>query len=79
MASQTIEVAGRDIKVSRLDKEFYPEDHLTKGDLIEHYRLVADAMVPHLAGRRQAAVGRYRLLDRRQRRLPPAEIGQAIR
>jgi bifunctional non-homologous end joining protein LigD len=51
MASQTIEVAGRDIKVSRLDKEFYPEDHLTKGDLIEHYRTVADAMVPHLAGR----------------------------
>jgi bifunctional non-homologous end joining protein LigD len=51
MPSQTIEVAGRDITVSRLDKEFYPEDHLTKGDLIEHYRSVADAMVPHLAGR----------------------------
>ncbi|WP_051704518.1 non-homologous end-joining DNA ligase [Glycomyces sp. NRRL B-16210] len=51
MASQTIGVGGHDIEVSRLGKELFPGDGLTKGDLIEHYRAVADAMVPHLAGR----------------------------
>ncbi|GAB3652580.1 DNA polymerase domain-containing protein [Glycomyces tarimensis] len=51
MASQTIHVADHDIDVSRLDKELYPGDHISKGDVIDHYRSVADAMVPHLAGR----------------------------
>ncbi|RRR99714.1 non-homologous end-joining DNA ligase [Glycomyces terrestris] len=49
MPSVTVE--GRDITVSRLDKELFPADHVTKGDVIDHYRAVADAMVPHLAGR----------------------------
>ncbi|WP_344481372.1 non-homologous end-joining DNA ligase [Glycomyces endophyticus] len=47
----TISVEGRDIEVSRLDKELFPEDHVSKGDLIDHYRAVARAMLPHLAGR----------------------------
>ncbi|HEU5130162.1 MAG TPA: non-homologous end-joining DNA ligase [Glycomyces sp.] len=51
MTPPTIRVAGRDVDVSNLGKEFYPEDHLDKGDVIEHYRSVAGAMLPHLAGR----------------------------
>jgi bifunctional non-homologous end joining protein LigD len=51
MASQTVHIAGHDIKVSNLGKELYPEDHLTKGDVLDHYRAVAETMVPHLAGR----------------------------
>ncbi|WP_100443995.1 non-homologous end-joining DNA ligase [Glycomyces xiaoerkulensis] len=51
MASRTIRVADRDIDLSKLDKELFPDDHLAKGDVIEHYRSVADAMLPHLAGR----------------------------
>ncbi|WP_051325535.1 non-homologous end-joining DNA ligase [Glycomyces tenuis] len=51
MAPQTVHIADHDIKVSKLDKEFYPDDHFSKGDVIDHYRAVAEAMVPHLAGR----------------------------
>jgi bifunctional non-homologous end joining protein LigD len=51
MASRTIHVADHDIEVSRLDKELFPDDHLTKSDVLDHYRTVADAMLPHLAGR----------------------------
>ncbi|WP_199035413.1 non-homologous end-joining DNA ligase [Glycomyces salinus] len=51
MAPPTIHADGRDVDVSRLDKEFYPEDHVSKGDVLDHYRAVADTMLPHLAGR----------------------------
>jgi bifunctional non-homologous end joining protein LigD len=51
MTPPSIHVAGHDIDVSNLDKEFYPEDHLDKGDVIEHCRSVAETMLPHLAGR----------------------------
>ncbi len=33
------------------DKVFYPDDGLTKSDVVEHYRAVADVMLPHLRGR----------------------------
>ncbi len=51
MTAQTIHAADRDIDVSKLDKLLYPDEQLTKGDVIEHYRAVAEAMLPHLAGR----------------------------
>ncbi len=47
----TIHVADHDINVSKLDKELFPEDHFSKGDMLLHYRSVAEAMVPHLTGR----------------------------
>jgi bifunctional non-homologous end joining protein LigD len=37
--------------ISHADKVFYPDDGLTKGDVVEYYRAVADAMLPHLRGR----------------------------
>jgi bifunctional non-homologous end joining protein LigD len=40
-----------DVKISRPDKVFYPDDGITKGDVVEHYRRVASVMVPHLRGR----------------------------
>jgi bifunctional non-homologous end joining protein LigD len=51
MATQTMQVDGHDIKVSRLDKELFPEDHVSKGDMLDHYQRVAKAMLPHLSGR----------------------------
>ncbi len=39
------------MKLSNLDKVFFPEAGLSKGDVIEHYRTVAAEMLPHLAGR----------------------------
>ncbi|GAB3157505.1 non-homologous end-joining DNA ligase [Amycolatopsis stemonae] len=40
-----------EIKTSNPDKIYYPEAGLTKGDVVGHYRTVADVMVPHLRGR----------------------------
>ncbi|GAA1952575.1 non-homologous end-joining DNA ligase [Amycolatopsis minnesotensis] len=42
---------AEDVEVSHTGKVFYPEDGLSKGDVIAHYRTVAAAMVPHLRGR----------------------------
>lgn len=51
MADDRIEVDGREIPVSNLDKVLYPETGFTKGDVIEHYRRVAPVLLPHLRGR----------------------------
>jgi bifunctional non-homologous end joining protein LigD len=51
MSTQTMHAAGRDIDVSNVDKLLYPDDGVTKGDVLEHYRAVAEAMLPQLAGR----------------------------
>ena len=39
------------VKLSNLDKVFWPEEGITKGDLIDYYRAVADVLVPHLRDR----------------------------
>ena len=41
----------RVLKLSNLDKPFWPEEGITKGDLIAYYRDVASAIVPHLQDR----------------------------
>jgi bifunctional non-homologous end joining protein LigD len=41
----------RVLKLSNLDKPFWPEEGVTKGDLIAYYRDVAPVLVPHLRGR----------------------------
>jgi bifunctional non-homologous end joining protein LigD len=42
---------GRRLKLSNLDKPFWPEEGITKGDLIAYYRDVGAVLVPHLRGR----------------------------
>lgn len=44
-------IAGRELTLSRPEKVFYPDIGFTKGDVVQHYRDVADVMLPHLAGR----------------------------
>jgi bifunctional non-homologous end joining protein LigD len=39
------------VKLSNLDKVFWPDEGITKGDLLEYYGEVADVLVPHLRGR----------------------------
>ena len=39
------------VKLSNLDKVFWSDEGITKGDLIEYYRAVAPAIVPHLRDR----------------------------
>ena len=41
----------RVLKLSNLDKPFWPEEGITKGDLLAYYRDVAPALVPHLKDR----------------------------
>ncbi|HEX4747583.1 MAG TPA: DNA ligase D [Gaiellaceae bacterium] len=41
----------RELRFSNVDKPFWPELGITKGDLIAYYRDVADVAVPHLRGR----------------------------
>lgn len=50
-ATQTIEVEGRRLKLKNRDKVLYPASGFTKGELIDYYREVADALIPHLRGR----------------------------
>lgn len=44
-------VGGRTIEVSKPDKVLFPEDGLTKADLVEYYTAVGGTMLPHVAGR----------------------------
>jgi bifunctional non-homologous end joining protein LigD len=37
--------------LSNLDKIFWPDEKITKGDVIDYYREVADVLVPHLRDR----------------------------
>jgi bifunctional non-homologous end joining protein LigD len=39
------------LKLSNLDKLFWPDEGITKGDLLEYYRRVAPVLVPHLRDR----------------------------
>ncbi len=41
----------RVLRLSNLDKPFWPEEGITKGDLLAYYRDVAEVLVPHLRGR----------------------------
>jgi bifunctional non-homologous end joining protein LigD len=50
-ASTRTVVDGRELSVSNLDKVFYPQCGFTKGQLIDYYVRIADAMLPHLKGR----------------------------
>ncbi|HEU5223944.1 MAG TPA: ATP-dependent DNA ligase [Candidatus Lumbricidophila sp.] len=48
---QTVEIDGRRLTVTNLDKVMYPEVGMTKGEVIAYYSAVAPVMLPHLAGR----------------------------
>jgi bifunctional non-homologous end joining protein LigD len=49
--SAEIKKGRRALRLSNLDKPFWPEEGITKGDLIAYYRDVAPVLVPHLRDR----------------------------
>jgi bifunctional non-homologous end joining protein LigD len=49
--TSTIEIQGRSLEVSNLDKVLYPADGFTKGQLIDYYVRIAPVLLPHLRGR----------------------------
>jgi bifunctional non-homologous end joining protein LigD len=46
-----VEVEGRTLKLSNLDKVLYPDVGFTKGQVIDYYTRIAPVLLPHLAGR----------------------------
>ncbi len=47
----TVEVAGRRLGVSNLDKVLFPATETTKGEVLSYYATVAPTLLPHLARR----------------------------
>nr|WP_314145068.1 ATP-dependent DNA ligase [uncultured Rhodococcus sp.] len=47
----TLEIEGRKVSVTNLDKVLFPETGTTKSHIIEYYTTIAPAMLPHLVGR----------------------------
>jgi len=46
-----VEVEGRELTLSNLDKVMYPEVGFTKGQMIDYYTRIAPAILPHLRDR----------------------------
>jgi len=49
--SAKLRVDGKDVQLTNLDKPFWPELGITKGDLIQYYADVAPLLLPHIRGR----------------------------
>ena len=47
----TVRVEDRDLRLSNLDKVLYPETGFSKRDVIDYYRRVAPALLPHVRDR----------------------------
>ena len=46
-----VEIEGRQIKLSNLDKVLYPKAGFTKGHVLDYYARIATVLIPHLSGR----------------------------
>ena len=52
MAKETVvDIEGRHLKLSNLDKVLYPEAGFTKGQVIDYYVRIAPVLLPHLRSR----------------------------
>lgn len=47
----TVEVDGRRLSLSNLDKVLYPETGFTKGEVVDYYARIAPVLLPHIAHR----------------------------
>jgi bifunctional non-homologous end joining protein LigD len=48
---QIVEIDGRHLSLTNLDKVLYPAAGFTKGQVVDYYARIAPVLVPHLAGR----------------------------
>ncbi|HET6627780.1 MAG TPA: non-homologous end-joining DNA ligase [Nocardioidaceae bacterium] len=48
---QRVEVDGRTLKISSLDKVMYPETGSTKAEVLDYYARISPVLLPHLADR----------------------------
>ena len=50
-APTIVEVAGRSLSLTNLDKVLYPATGFAKGQVVDYYVRIAPVLIPHLAGR----------------------------
>jgi bifunctional non-homologous end joining protein LigD len=50
-SDQIVEIGGRTLKLTNLEKVLYPAAGFTKGQIIDYYARIAPVLVPHLANR----------------------------
>jgi bifunctional non-homologous end joining protein LigD len=50
-AEALVRIGRREIKITRPEKVLFPEDGITKGELIEYYARIAPKILPHLRDR----------------------------
>lgn len=48
---QLVDVEGRTLRISSLDKVLYPRTGTTKGEVLSYYARIAPVLLPHLSGR----------------------------
>jgi bifunctional non-homologous end joining protein LigD len=46
-----VDVAGRTLRLTNLEKVLYPSTGTTKGEVLDYYARIAPVLLPHLAGR----------------------------
>ena len=61
-APTIVEVQGRKLSLTNLDKVLYPATGFTKGQVVDYYVRIAPYLLPHLAGRPHS--GRQHLYNR---------------
>jgi len=49
--TRQVEVDGKELRLTNLDKVLYPEVGFSKGEMVDYYAKAAPAIVPHLRGR----------------------------
>lgn len=49
--THTLKVGGREVRLTNLEKPFWPDRGITKGDLIQYYADVAPVLLPHIRDR----------------------------
>jgi bifunctional non-homologous end joining protein LigD len=50
-SSQGVEIEGKHLKLTNLEKVLYPAGGFTKGQVIDYYARIAPALIPHLRAR----------------------------
>jgi bifunctional non-homologous end joining protein LigD len=50
-SSQRIEIDGKHLNLTNLEKVLYPATGFTKGQVVDYYARIAPVLIPHLAGR----------------------------
>lgn len=50
-AKEEARIGRRTVSLSKPDKVFWPDENITKGELVSYYRAIAEVMVPHVRDR----------------------------